>query len=199
MAIVFSHDLNSVCIGELQCLDWGRRCGRRGRRGHGAWRRVRRRAAIGVATARVRARLLADLVIDPLLFRAKLVQSQLYRSLRAPVAALAAFPTKKIWCLVSAWHAIRRRSGRRRGGGAAAIIVDHSACLLAVCNIKPLRIHPETASRAISINTPQFRIIGTRGDARSLHETAWPVRCGPSLLPHAVLACLGREITEPAT
>ena len=198
MAIVFSHDLNSVCIGELQCRDWGRRCGRRGRRGHGAWRRVRRRAAIGVATARVRARLLADLVSDPLLFRAKLVQSQLYRSLRAPVAALAALPTKEIWCHVSARHA-RRRSGRRRGGGTAAIIVDHRACLLAVCSIKPLRIHPVTASRAIPINTPQFRIIDARGDARSLHGTAWPVRYGPSLLPHAVLACLGREIAEPAT
>ena len=100
---------------------------------------------------------------------------------------------------ISARHALRRRSGRRRGGGAAAIIVDHRACLLAVCNIKPLRIHPVTASRAIPINTPQFRIIDARGDARSLHGTAWPVRCGPSLLPHAVLACLGREITQPAT
>ena len=52
---------------------------------------LHRSALVSVRT-RVRARLLADLVFDPPLSRAKLVQWQLHLPLRAPVAALAAGP-----------------------------------------------------------------------------------------------------------
>ena len=74
-----------------------------------------------------------------------------------------------------------------------AFIRAVKACLLAVCIVEPLIVFTVLGAGAIPIDS--ISVVGAR-DARSLHETAGPVRIGPARALHA---CFGRGITEPAS